>query len=118
MNVITRETAADYFQTGRYEFTGEGCPTWSAWDSAGREWKFQEDISIHGDDSKKCEFVAPILRYEDIEELLGVLRALKNAGAQIGRAIKISENKTREYCNTVNPAFLSRLNAQKSRTMS
>ena len=88
MNGITRKNAAivaaEYFKTGQYEFTGgrNGYSTWSAWDAAGREWKVQRDGSIHGDDSKKCEFVTPILRYEDIEELLGVLKALKNAGAK------------------------------------
>ncbi|MBQ7154918.1 MAG: amidoligase family protein [Synergistaceae bacterium] len=163
MNGITREkaakTAAEFFGTRKSKNTARrnGYSTWSAWDNAGREWKFQKDSSIHGDDSEKCELVTPILRYEDIEELLGVLKALKNAGAQssasrgcgvhihvglkseagdhtaqtltnlanmmaaheeqIGRAIKISAGRTFRYCQTVNPAFLSRLNAQKPQTM-
>ena len=163
MNGITREkaakTAAEFFGTRKSKNTARrnGYSTWSAWDNAGREWKFQKDSSIHGDDSEKCELVTPILRYEDIEELLGVLKALKNAGAQssasrgcgvhihvgikseagdhnaqtltnlanimaaheeqIGRAIKIDEGRTFQYCRTVNPDFLSRLNAQKPRTM-
>ena len=37
---------------------------------------------------------------------------------QIGRAIKISERRTEQYCRTVNPDFLRRLNAQKPQTMS
>ena len=163
MNGITREKAASiaasFFKTGRYEFTARrnSYVTWSAWDAQGREWKFQRDCSIHGNDDEKCELVTPILRYEDIETLQGLLRALRKAGAQssasrgcgvhihvgikseagdhnaqtltnlanimaaheeqIGRAIKIDEGRTFQYCRTVNPDFLSRLNAQKPRTM-
>ena len=164
MNGITRKNAArvaaEYFGTGRYESTTgcNGYSTWSAWDNAGREWKFQKDVSIHDNDDEKCELVTPILRYEDIEELQSVLRALRKAGAQssasrgcgvhihvglkseagdhtaktltnlanmmaaheeqIGRAIKISAGRTFRYCQTVSPAFLSRLNARKPQTMS
>lgn len=163
MNGITRKeaarTASIFFITGRYEFTAgrNGYSTWSAWDSDGREWKFQKDVSIHGNDDEKCELVTPILNYDDIEKLQGLLRALRKAGAQssasrgcgvhihvglkseagdhtaqtltnlanmmaaheeqIGRAIKISENRTERFCRTVNPEFLSRLNSQKTRTM-
>ena len=52
MNNITRENAAriaaDYFGTGRYKYTADrnGYYTWSAWDTEGREWKFQRDVSI------------------------------------------------------------------------
>ena len=164
MNGITRKSAArvaaEYFGTHQYEFTGgrNGYVTWSAWDADRREWKFQQDVSIHGDADQQCELVTPILRYEDIETLQGLLRALRKAGAQssasrgcgvhihvglkseagdhtaqtltnlanmmaaheeqIGRAIKISERRTEQYCRTVNPDFLRRLNAQKPQTMS
>ena len=53
-NNITREkaakTAAEYFGTGRYEYTARrnGYDSWSAWDAQGREWKFQKDVSIAG----------------------------------------------------------------------
>lgn len=88
MNSITRENAskiaAAYFETGRYEYTARqnGYETWSAWDSRGREWKFQKDVSIHGLDSQKCELVTPILTYEDIETLQELLRKLRHAGAK------------------------------------
>jgi hypothetical protein len=88
MNGITRQKAAriaaEYFGTHNYANTAgrNGYSTWSAWDAEGREWKFQKDVSIHGNDDEKCELVTPILRYEDIEELQGVLRALRKAGAQ------------------------------------
>ena len=47
MNNITRnkaaKIAAEFFGTGRYENTADrnGYCTWSAWDTEGREWKFQ-----------------------------------------------------------------------------
>ena len=85
-NNITREkaakAAADYFGTGRYEYTARrnGYETWSAWDGQGREWKFQKDVSIAGPNSQKCEAVSPILYYDDMELLQGMIRALRKAG--------------------------------------
>ncbi len=69
MNNITRKAAAqlaaEFFGTGRYEDTARrnGYYTWSAWDSQGREWKFQRDVSIAEPDSEKCEMVTPILTW-------------------------------------------------------
>ena len=88
MNSITRQAAAklaaEYFGTGRWEDTARrnGYCTWSAWDAAGREWKFQKDVSIAGPDSEKTELVTPILRYEDIETLQELCRRLRKAGAK------------------------------------
>ena len=88
MNNITRENAAkqaaDFFGTGRYENTAyrHGYRTWSAWDGRGREWKFSRDVSIQGPDDEKCELVTPILRYEDMELLQGLIRKLRKAGAK------------------------------------
>lgn len=88
MNHITRsgaaKIAADYFGTGRCEDTARrnGYSTWSAWDASGREWKFQKDVSIAGDDAHKCELVTPILTYSDIEILQELIRRLRKAGAK------------------------------------
>ena len=85
-NNITRQKAAqkaaEYFGTGRYEYTARrnGYFTWSAWDAQGREWKFQRDVSIAGPDDQKCEMVTPILTYEDMELLQGLVRVLRKAG--------------------------------------
>ena len=78
------QIAAGVFGTGRYEDTAwrNGYSAWSAWDAQDREWKFQYDSSIRGNDSEKCELVTPILHYEDIELLQEVLRALRKAGAK------------------------------------
>lgn len=88
MNNISREkaakVAADFFGTGRYKDTAfrNGYRTWSAWDSQGREWKFQRDTSITGPDNEKCELVTPILHYADIETLQELIRRLRKAGAK------------------------------------
>ena len=78
-------TAAEYFGTSRFEDTDprNGYRAWSAWDAQGREWKFQRDVSIDAAcDSQQCELVTPILHYEDIELLQGLLRSLRHAGAK------------------------------------
>ena len=88
MNNITRQNAAkvaaEYFGTGRSEDTAyrNGYRTWSAWDAQGREWKFSRDVSIEGSEAEQCELVTPILRYEDIELLQGLIRKLRKAGAK------------------------------------
>lgn len=88
MNSITRRNAAritaELFGTHRYEDTAlrNGYCTWSAYDAQGREWKFQRDISIHGEDAEKCELVTPILHYEDIELLQEVIRNLRKNRAK------------------------------------
>ena len=89
MYSITRQNAAkeaaDYFGTGRYEYTARrnGYMTWSAWDGQGREWKFQRDSSIRArTDEEKCEMVTPILTYADIETLQELVRRLRRKGAK------------------------------------
>ena len=59
-----------------------GYSTWSAWDSQGREWKFQKDVSIAGPEEQECELVTPILTYGDIETLQELCRQLRHAGAK------------------------------------
>lgn len=88
MNNITRREAArlaaECFGTGRFEDTDyrNGYRTWSAWDSQGREWKFQRDVSIGGPDAQQCELVTPILNYDDIPTLQELIRRLRKAGAK------------------------------------
>ena len=88
MNNITREDAAKlaatFFGTGRFEDTAyrNGYYTWSAWDAQNREWKFQRDVSINGDDAHKCEMVTPILTYADMDTLQELIRKLRKAGAK------------------------------------
>lgn len=88
MNSITREAAAraaaGYFGTDRVEYTNcrNGYYTWSAWDEQGREWKFSRDSSIEGPDAEKCEMVTPVLTWDDMESLQGLIRVLRKNGAK------------------------------------
>ena len=88
MNNITRskaaEVAAKYFGTFNYRNTQseDGYYTWSAYDAQGRKWKFSRDVSIAGPDEEKCEMVTPVLKYEDMELLQGLIRELRKAGAK------------------------------------
>lgn len=88
MNNIRRKDAAklaaEYFGNGRFENTEahNGYRAWSAWDSQGREWKFERDGSIAGPDEEKCEMVTPILKYKDMELLQELVRKLRKAGAK------------------------------------
>ena len=85
MNNIKRDKAArlaaDFFGTGRYENTASrnGYMTWSAWDEQGREWKFQKDVSIAGDDAHKCEMVTLLW-----SSIFVTLMANKIGGLQFG----------------------------------
>ena len=85
-NNITRaraaKVAAEFFGTNHYENTAaeDGYYTWSAWDQQGRKWKFSRDVSISGPDDEKCELVTPILKYEDMEMFLELLRRLRKVG--------------------------------------
>ena len=85
-NNITRaraaKVAAEFFCTNHYENTAaeDGYYTWSAWDQQGRKWKFSRDVSISGPDDEKCELVTPILKYEDMEMFLELLRRLRKVG--------------------------------------
>ena len=158
MNNITRRSAArkaaEFFGTDRYEYTEarNGYSTWSAWDGLGREWKFSRDVSIAGPDEEKTELVTPVLRYEDMTILQGLIRELRHAGAkscpsrgcgvhihigsdghtprtirnlvnlmashenQLTKAIGIGAYRQSRYCQTVDPAFLRRINEQKPDT--
>lgn len=88
MNNISRREAAriasEFFETGLFKQTYRvhGNCAWSAWDAKGREWKFVKDCSIHGNPTKKCELVTPILHYNDIEMLQELCRELRRAGAK------------------------------------
>ena len=88
MNNISRrdaaKLAAEYFGTDAWKDTNavNGYSTWSAWDEQCREWKFSRDCSIAGPNEERCELVTPVLRYEDMELLQGLIRALRKAGAK------------------------------------
>ena len=88
MNNLSRraaaKAAAEFFGTGRFEDTAyrNGYETYSAWDAQGREWKFSRDCSIEGPSFQQCELITPILRYDDMELLQGLIRKLRKEGAK------------------------------------
>ena len=51
-------------------------------DKDGREWKCESDASIAHKGEGTCEFVTPICRYEDIQLVQEIVRALRNDGAK------------------------------------
>ena len=82
------KVAAAYFSGcnlggGNYRYTAgtNGYDCWSAWDGAGREWKFMSDSSVTAAGGM-AELVTPILRYADMDILMGLLRKLRKAGAR------------------------------------
>ena len=99
---ITRPAAAkiisDYFGgTVVQNHISDGYDTSIAYDAKGRKWKCSRDVSInpqkkvHGriidvnegrtSSDLRCEVVSPILKYEDIEDLQNIVRALVSGGA-------------------------------------
>ena len=92
---ITRQKAAKviaaYFGTTA-EYAGSYYQTYTAADREGRLWKAMYDGSIrserkegdsrvHAGNQYACEVVSPILRYEDMDDLQNIVRALREAGA-------------------------------------
>lgn len=86
------QTVAEYFGTG-YRHTGGAYDAWEADDREGRAWKLQRDASILAQrkaadgsvtaatEAYQTEAVSPILRYADIGDLQGIVRALRKRGA-------------------------------------
>ena len=75
------KAAAEYFgRPASVRYDGTVYKTWVCLDAQGRTWKFMRDASIEGDDSYATEVVTPVLRYNDIELLQGLVRVLRKAG--------------------------------------
>jgi hypothetical protein len=85
MNRITRSKAAqvlaDHFGT-QVRHTGGTYDTRLVSDAQGRDWKIVSDNSIEGPQSERTEFVSPICRWEDIETVQALARALRAAGGR------------------------------------
>ena len=92
MNRITRQKAAQVVARTlptnavgdgpRVEHTGGSYDTWTVTGIDGRKWKLMSDASIEGPFEQRTEFVTPICRWEDIETVQAIIRALREAGAQ------------------------------------
>lgn len=145
---------ADYFGT-RSSIRHEGgvYDRWTCRDGGDRVWRFDSDSSIRSNGHGICELVTPILRYEDLDDLQSIIRALRAAGARsnpahscgvhihVGlqdhtaktlrnlanlmashedlliHAVRIDQDRTRRWCQTVDRTFLDTLNREKPATM-
>jgi len=55
----------------------------------GRRWRVMADSSLNAVFARQAEIVSPILRYEDIETLQEVVRAVRRAGAKVNSSCGI-----------------------------
>ena len=81
---ISRERAAKAIHTvvgGQVAHTGGAYDEWTVVAPDGRHWKAISDGSL-GSRSTSAEVVTPILRWDDLETLQAVVRALRHAGAK------------------------------------
>ena len=76
---LTRKTAASIIAR-HFGKTTRGT---SVTDNAEREWKVVSDGSIRVDGGEACELVTPILKWDDIETVQEIVRALRGAGAKV-----------------------------------
>ena len=75
------EIIANYYGT-RTRYAGSHYDTYEAYTRDGRAWKCMKDGSL-SDCNGGCEVVTPILRYEDMDDLQNIVRALRSAGARV-----------------------------------
>ena len=81
---ISRQKAAQAIQSvvgGSIRYEGGAYDTWAVDAPDGRVWKAVSDSSL-GDRATTAEVVSPILRYEDLDSLQKIIRALRKAGAE------------------------------------
>jgi hypothetical protein len=82
----SRETLAYALQTvlgGTAHHTGGSYDAWEVADASGRKWKLVTDGSLSAPRERQAEVVSPILRYEDLDQVQEVVRALREAGAKV-----------------------------------
>lgn len=80
---IGREEAAKVVQSivgGAIEYTGGTLAEWTVIAPDERRWKIVRDGSLSG--ARSAEIVSPILRWDDMDELQEIVRALRKAGAK------------------------------------
>ena len=81
---ISRERAAKAIHSvvgGTIRFSGGHYDEWTVIAPDGRRWKAISDGSL-GSRATSAEVVTPILRWDDLETLQAVVRALRHAGAK------------------------------------
>lgn len=89
MTGISRETAAktvsECFEDSRIQYEGGCYDTRNVIAADGRKWKIVRDSSIRCENgyNNEVEFVSPICKWEDIEKVQEIVRALRKAGAKV-----------------------------------
>ena len=83
---ISRQKAAEAIQSvvgGQVRYVGGPYDAWECRAENGQTWKCVNDSSlIDAPSNRRAEVVTPILKYEDIETLQQIVRALRHAGAR------------------------------------
>lgn len=87
---ITREAAAeivaDFFGTGFF-YEGSILNERDIADKEHRIWRVVRDASIDAySDEEQCELVTPILQYQDLEVLLGLVERIQESGGKVNRS--------------------------------
>lgn len=109
MTGISRRNAAkviaNYFGTSSFEYGGT-YREYRATSRDGRIWKAMSDSSIlsEGGCDNQTEVVTPIMKYDDLDDLQNVIRALRSAGAKVnsscGIHVHIGADKHNAYTVT------------------
>jgi hypothetical protein len=84
----TREMVARAIQTVVGGEVISSYDTWMVRDAHGRIWKAMPDGSL-SNSYRSAEVVSPVLRYEDLETLQQVVRAIRKAGATVDQTCGI-----------------------------
>ena len=118
MNHITRSRAAQVIactlpanalgDTAIARYAGGAYDAWEVRAADGRVWKVVSDSSIDGPCEQRTEVVSPICRWEDIDTVQAIVRALRQAGARAHQScgihvhIGLGEHTPKTLRNLVN----------------
>ena len=116
----TAEVIAKHFGTTA-QYIGAHLDDWKIPMHDGRKWTVESDGSVT---DPSAEVVSPVCRWEDIETVQEVVRALRNLVNIVNakedlltQALGISYSRRERWCKPVEPTFLEALNRRKPATM-
>lgn len=93
----TAEVIAKYFGTTA-QYIGAHLDDWKIPMPDGRRWTVESDGSVT---DPSAEVVSPVCRWEDIEMVQTVVRALRKAGAKVDSTCGIHfHHPSRQFCRT------------------
>jgi hypothetical protein len=109
---IERDTAAEAIKSvvgGNVRYLGGAYNAWSVTDESNRVWKIVSDSSLDAPRHLQVEVVSPILKYDDIETLQEVLRALRRAGSRTSPSAGVHIHIGQEPFNVKQLANLAKM---------